>query len=244
MTTYEWESLVVPRFYLILGLKATIQLKINPQFKNVYTAHYVYNLVNYSIKTEKSMCSNKWCCTKWNLWQAPLNLPPPILHSQWQHEHVQEKMNRASIIKSNCNPRPVKARGEGRLMVLWQRGWPASLRLSISTSDPATEVSHTDVIDRMKCIHTCTPLTNAWLRSSENAPDVVALIQGLLSNQSSLNYKELATVLEKLEDVVNSSVVTPDMGQAVINVISVIMQSNSDLLPFTNMWGRFTNSQL
>lgn len=61
------------------------------------------------------------------------------------------------------------------------------------------------------------------------------MIQGLLSNQSSLDYKELATVLKKLEDVVNSSVVTPDMGQAVIDVISVIMQSNSDLLPFTNM---------
>lgn len=61
------------------------------------------------------------------------------------------------------------------------------------------------------------------------------MIQGLLSNQSSLNYNELATVLEKLEDVVNSSVVTPDMGQALIDVISVIMQSVSDLLPFTNM---------
>lgn len=61
------------------------------------------------------------------------------------------------------------------------------------------------------------------------------MIQGLLSNQSSLNYNELATVLEKLEDVVNSSVVTPDMGQALIDVISVLMQSVSDLLPFTNM---------
>lgn len=63
----------------------------------------------------------------------------------------------------------------------------------------------------------------------------MAIIQNLLSNQSSLNYKELATVLEKLEDVVNSSVVTPDIGQSVIDVISVIMQSDSDLLPFTNM---------
>lgn len=61
------------------------------------------------------------------------------------------------------------------------------------------------------------------------------MIQGLLSNQSSLNYNELATVLEKLEDVVNSSVVTLDIGQALIDVISVIMQSVSDLLPFTNM---------
>ncbi|XP_075875951.1 adhesion G-protein coupled receptor G4-like [Nelusetta ayraudi] len=71
--------------------------------------------------------------------------------------------------------------------------------------------------------------------TAENGLDVVAMIQGLLSNQSSLNYNELATVLEKLGDVVNSSVVTPDMGQALIDVISVIMQSVSDLLPFTNM---------
>lgn len=63
----------------------------------------------------------------------------------------------------------------------------------------------------------------------------MAMIQSLLSNQSNLNHKELATVLEKLEDVVNNSVVTPDMGQALIDVISVIMLSNSDLLPFTNM---------
>lgn len=70
--------------------------------------------------------------------------------------------------------------------------------------------------------------------SSENAPDVVEMIQGLLSNQSALNYEELATVLNKLEDVVNLSVVTPNMSQAVIDIISEIMRSDSDLLPFTN----------
>lgn len=72
------------------------------------------------------------------------------------------------------------------------------------------------------------------MSSPENAPDVVEMIEGLLRNQSALNYDELATVLNKLEDVVNLSVVTPDMGQAVIDIISEIMQSDSNLLPFTN----------
>lgn len=60
------------------------------------------------------------------------------------------------------------------------------------------------------------------------------MIEGLLRNQSTLNYNELLTVLNKLEDVVNLSVVTPTLGQAVIDIISDILQSDSDLLPFTN----------
>lgn len=71
--------------------------------------------------------------------------------------------------------------------------------------------------------------------SPENALDVVEMIEGLLRNQSALNYDELVTVLNKLEDVVNLSVVTLNMGQAVIDIISEIMRSDSDLLPFTNM---------
>ncbi|XP_044077831.1 adhesion G-protein coupled receptor G4 isoform X2 [Siniperca chuatsi] len=68
----------------------------------------------------------------------------------------------------------------------------------------------------------------------ENALDVVEMIEGLLSNHSTLNYQELVTVLNKLEDVVNLSVVTPNLGQALINIISDILESDSNLLPFTN----------
>lgn len=64
--------------------------------------------------------------------------------------------------------------------------------------------------------------------------DIVEMIEGLLHDHSTLNYKELDTVLNKLEDVVNLSVVTPDTGQALINVISDILESDSNLLPFTN----------
>lgn len=71
--------------------------------------------------------------------------------------------------------------------------------------------------------------------SPENALDVVEMIEDLLKNQSTLNYQELVTVLNKLEDVINISVVTPNLGQALINIISNILESDSCLLPFTNM---------
>lgn len=71
----------------------------------------------------------------------------------------------------------------------------------------------------------------------DNALDVVEMIEGLLRNHSTLNYQELVTVLSKLEDIVNLSVVTPNLGQALINIISDILESDSDLLPFTNTWG-------
>lgn len=70
--------------------------------------------------------------------------------------------------------------------------------------------------------------------SAENAPDVVEMIQDLLSKHSKLNYDELLTVLNKLKDVVDLSEVTPTVGQALIDIISNILQSDSNLLPFTN----------
>lgn len=68
----------------------------------------------------------------------------------------------------------------------------------------------------------------------ENAHDVVEMIESLLSNQSTLSYKDLVTVLNKLKDVVNISVVTTTLAQDLVNTISDILESDSDLLPFTN----------
>lgn len=70
--------------------------------------------------------------------------------------------------------------------------------------------------------------------SPDNALDVVEMIKDLLRNHSTLNYKELVTVLKKLKDIVSASVVTPNLGQALINIISEILESDSNLLPFTN----------
>lgn len=69
---------------------------------------------------------------------------------------------------------------------------------------------------------------------SGNALDVVEMIEGLLRNHSTLNYQELVTVLNKVQDIVNLSVVTPNLGQALINIISEILESDSYLSPFTN----------
>lgn len=60
------------------------------------------------------------------------------------------------------------------------------------------------------------------------------MIEVLLSNQSTLNYDELTIVLNKLQDIINVSVVTPELGQALLNIISNILKSESNLVPFTN----------
>ncbi|KAG7232349.1 hypothetical protein INR49_008955 [Caranx melampygus] len=71
--------------------------------------------------------------------------------------------------------------------------------------------------------------------TADNALDVVEMIEGLLRNHSTLSFQELVTVLNKLEDIVDLSVVTPNLGQALINIISDILESDSNLQPFTNM---------
>lgn len=60
------------------------------------------------------------------------------------------------------------------------------------------------------------------------------MVESLLRNQSTLSYDDLLTVLNKLEDVVNIGVVTTALAQALIDIISDILESDGDLLPFTN----------
>lgn len=68
----------------------------------------------------------------------------------------------------------------------------------------------------------------------ENAVEVVEMIELLLDDHSKLSYEELETVLNKLTDVVDLSVVTPNLCQSLINIISDIFVSDSNLSPFTN----------
>lgn len=60
------------------------------------------------------------------------------------------------------------------------------------------------------------------------------MIKSLLRNHPKLNYDELVTILNKLKDIISISVVTSNLGQALINIISDILESDSDLVPFTN----------
>lgn len=79
--------------------------------------------------------------------------------------------------------------------------------------------------------------------SPENSLDVLAMIESLLRDHSTLSYQELVTVLNKLKDIISLSVVTPHLGQGLINILSDILESDSDLLPFTNTWGRKTKTK-
>uniref|UniRef100_A0AAV2J9S4 Adhesion G-protein coupled receptor G4-like n=1 Tax=Knipowitschia caucasica TaxID=637954 RepID=A0AAV2J9S4_KNICA len=78
--------------------------------------------------------------------------------------------------------------------------------------------------------------------TKDNAKDVLDMIVDLLKNQSSLNFDDLSTVLSKVEDIIDMSVVTPPLGQALLNVISDVLQSQSNLVPFTNMILNITES--
>lgn len=60
------------------------------------------------------------------------------------------------------------------------------------------------------------------------------MITDLLRNLSAIDYDDLVTVLNKLKDVVNIGVITPSLGQAIIDIISVLLETQSNLLPFTN----------
>lgn len=60
------------------------------------------------------------------------------------------------------------------------------------------------------------------------------MIQDLLCDHCALSYEELATILNKLKDVIDLSVVTESLGQDLISIISNILESDSDLFPLTN----------
>ncbi|XP_051902569.1 adhesion G-protein coupled receptor G2 isoform X2 [Hippocampus zosterae] len=69
----------------------------------------------------------------------------------------------------------------------------------------------------------------------ETALAVVKIIESLLSNRSELNDPEMGMVMAKLKAVVDVRSVTADLGQALIDTISDILESHSYLLPFIGM---------
>ncbi|XP_017276797.3 adhesion G-protein coupled receptor G4 [Kryptolebias marmoratus] len=90
-----------------------------------------------------------------------------------------------------------------------------------------------DLEDCPRVVETIPDLAHVEV-TPDTALDVVEMIEDLLRNQSSLIYNELVTVLNKLKDIISASVVTPDLSQALINIISDILASDSNLEPFTN----------
>ncbi|XP_051541847.1 adhesion G-protein coupled receptor G4 [Myxocyprinus asiaticus] len=70
--------------------------------------------------------------------------------------------------------------------------------------------------------------------TNENAVDILIMIEDLIHEKRVLDEYELSTVLDKLAEVINVSVITPKVGEAIINITSDILESDSNLQPFTN----------
>ncbi|XP_072231659.1 adhesion G-protein coupled receptor G2-like [Leuresthes tenuis] len=102
----------------------------------------------------------------------------------------------------------------------------SKLRLETHWTDPDLEDCH-------PVVETIPDLDHVEV-TAENAKDVVGMIKDLLRNPFPLTDKELIAILNKLKDVLSVSIVTPQLGQALIDVISSILESESDLVPFTN----------
>ena len=69
---------------------------------------------------------------------------------------------------------------------------------------------------------------------TDTAEDVLQMIVDILKEHDSLDKCDLQTVLNKLQEVLNVTVVTPDLAEVIVSIMSNILNSKSDLQPFTN----------
>ncbi|XP_061691689.1 adhesion G-protein coupled receptor G6 isoform X2 [Syngnathoides biaculeatus] len=82
----------------------------------------------------------------------------------------------------------------------------------------------------------CTPLDLENITvTTDNAAEVVDIIQGLvnatLGNATQIPPSELNTVVEKLNQVVNVTTVTPTLGDNIVRIFSDILVSETDVAP-------------
>ncbi|XP_049325032.1 adhesion G-protein coupled receptor G4-like [Astyanax mexicanus] len=70
--------------------------------------------------------------------------------------------------------------------------------------------------------------------TNETAEDVLHMVEDMLKEHHSLDEDDLLTVLNLIETVLNVTTVTPGLAEVIVNLMSDILVSNSDLQPFTN----------
>ncbi|CAB1325367.1 unnamed protein product, partial [Coregonus sp. 'balchen'] len=70
--------------------------------------------------------------------------------------------------------------------------------------------------------------------TANNSADVVDMIKDLLGDEGDLSDSQLATVVQKLDEVLGVSTVTPQLGGDIVNIIADILGSNSDLSAVAN----------
>lgn len=74
----------------------------------------------------------------------------------------------------------------------------------------------------------------------DNAADVVDLIQELVDSQltgtGELDGSELESVVKKLSEVVNVSLVEPPVATEIMGIVADILLSDTDVAPLADMW--------
>ncbi|KAL7846288.1 hypothetical protein SRHO_G00212680 [Serrasalmus rhombeus] len=70
--------------------------------------------------------------------------------------------------------------------------------------------------------------------TNDTAEDVLQMIVDILKEHDSLDKCDLQTVLNKLQEVLNITTVTRDLAEVIVSIMSNILNSKSDLQPFTN----------
>ncbi|XP_060741651.1 adhesion G-protein coupled receptor G4 [Tachysurus vachellii] len=70
--------------------------------------------------------------------------------------------------------------------------------------------------------------------TQNNSADIVVMIENLLQNQTNLSPSELDTVLQKLSDVTHVGIMTTQLANSIINVVSELFFSTSFLSEATN----------
>lgn len=77
-------------------------------------------------------------------------------------------------------------------------------------------------------------------RFSENAPEVVDMIQELVDEKLLLNETlsaaDLDTVMDKLTDVVNTGIIKPPLGENIATIVSEILLSSTDVTAVAGTW--------
>ncbi|KAM8848836.1 adhesion G-protein coupled receptor G6 isoform 2-T5 [Synchiropus picturatus] len=63
----------------------------------------------------------------------------------------------------------------------------------------------------------------------DNAAEVVGMIEDLVNGSTQLDSTDLQTVVEKLDEVVNIGTMKPDLGHSIVNIISDILVSETDV---------------
>ncbi|KAL2077187.1 hypothetical protein ACEWY4_026691 [Coilia grayii] len=78
--------------------------------------------------------------------------------------------------------------------------------------------------------------------TANNSGEIVDMIGSLVGNGTDLNDSQLDTVLDKLDDVVSISPVSPGLAGNIVEIISNVLHSKADLASFTNKILRLTDS--